>query len=73
MAFVNTLKSILPAVKLIGRSFHYNQALWKKVQELGLTELYKEDRKLGALLKWLHNETDSDMWIYYGEQHRTAI
>ncbi|KAK3727606.1 hypothetical protein QZH41_012639 [Actinostola sp. cb2023] len=50
------LKSVLPDVQLQGCVFHWTQAIWRKVQELGLQHTYQHDensytyiRKLMAL------------------------
>ena len=32
-----------PAVEVKGCNFHYTQAIWRKVQETGLTSFYKND------------------------------
>lgn len=46
MTFVNALKSNLSAVK-------FNYAEWSKVQELGFTELYKEDGDIWCHIKMI--------------------
>lgn len=46
------MRSVLPNVQLKGCAFHWTQALWRKVQELGLQAAYTSDdgvRKLMAL------------------------
>lgn len=51
------MKSVLPNVQLKGCAFHWTQALWKKVQELGLQATYTGDNEphhitSGARKKW---------------------
>ena len=36
-------RKVLPEVQLLGCAFHWNQALWRKVQELGLQTAYMKD------------------------------
>lgn len=49
-------RTVLPAISIMGCVFHWTQAVWRKVQELGLQRAYSEDdavykyiRKLMAL------------------------
>ncbi|XP_070568671.1 uncharacterized protein [Ptychodera flava] len=37
-------ESVFPGVKIHGCSFHWSQALWRKVQELGLSPVYRYKR-----------------------------
>ena len=36
-------RKVLPEVQLLGCAFHWNQALWRKVKELGLQTAYMRD------------------------------
>ncbi|RMX43401.1 hypothetical protein pdam_00022687 [Pocillopora damicornis] len=35
---------VLPTVQLLSRMFHWTQAVWQKIQELGLQVLYQRDK-----------------------------
>lgn len=39
LAAINALKTMLPAAHIFGCFFHYNQALWKNGERLGLTKV----------------------------------
>lgn len=59
-------RKVLPEVQLLGCAFHWNQALWRKVQELGLQTAYTSDeatnkdiRRLMALLFLPHEITEA--------------
>lgn len=62
-AIWKALRSVLPTAKLQGCAFHWTQALWRKVQELGLQTAYSGNdtvyryiRKLMALPFLPHKE-----------------
>lgn len=39
----NWKQNILPTAKIYGCNFHFNQLLWREVQNIGLASSYKED------------------------------
>ena len=41
IALINAIKGQFPAVTFKGCFFHFSQAVWRKVQSLGLQEEYK--------------------------------
>ncbi|XP_073258751.1 uncharacterized protein [Porites lutea] len=46
-------RSVLPAVQLQGCVFHWTQALWRKVQELGLQTAYSNDEATNRFIRKL--------------------
>ena len=46
-------RKVLPEVQLLGRVFHWNQALWRKVQELGLQTAYMRDQATNGYIRRL--------------------
>lgn len=49
----SALRQTLPGVQLKGCSFRWTQALWRKVQGLGLQDAYRNDRGTHQLIKQL--------------------
>ena len=49
----NALESSFPNARFIGCQFHYSQALWRKCQKLGLTDVYKNNMEFKSFLKKL--------------------
>ncbi|KAK3741180.1 hypothetical protein QZH41_012629, partial [Actinostola sp. cb2023] len=47
------VRSVLPGVTLMGCAFHWTQALWRKVQELGLAMAYCHDDGLHRFIRKL--------------------
>ncbi|CAH3167979.1 unnamed protein product [Pocillopora meandrina] len=41
---------VLPTVQLLSCKFHWTQAVWQKIQELGLQVLYQRDKYLCKLV-----------------------
>ena len=50
-AVITTIRHQFPNVRIRGCLFHYSQALWRKVQELGLSGRYKEDEAFNRLVR----------------------
>ena len=46
-------RKVLPEVQLLGCAFHWNQALWRKVQELGLQTAYSSDHATSKFIRRL--------------------
>ena len=46
-------RKVLPKVQLLGCAFHWNQALWRKVQELGLQTAYTSDQATNKYIRQL--------------------
>ena len=46
-------RKVLPEVQLLGCAFQWNQALWRKVQELGLQTAYMRDRATNGYIRRL--------------------
>ena len=53
MASRNALRASFPNARFGGCQFHYSQALWRKAQKLGLTDLYKNNQEFKIFLKKL--------------------
>lgn len=51
MAVIETIQHIFPNSRIRGCLFHYSQAIWRKVQELGLSVRYKEDMAFNRLVR----------------------
>lgn len=68
-AVINACEKILPNTRLSGCNFHFNQCLWRKIQSLGLTELYREDPEIRKVcrmfsaLAYLPLEDVADAWL----------
>ena len=45
-AAIKAIKEVFPSVKVQGCFFHLCQSLWRKVQEVGLTEAYKTNQEI---------------------------
>ncbi|KAG0435978.1 PKS-NRPS hybrid synthetase [Dictyocoela muelleri] len=50
-AFPNSIKSIFPESQTYGCLFHFGQSCWRKIQELGMSKLYKEDIRFRKLIR----------------------
>ena len=46
-------RDILPQIQLRGCSFHWAQAVWRKVQHVGLQAAYSEDADMHKIIKML--------------------
>lgn len=49
-AVISSVSSVFPNAKIQGCLFHYSQCIWRKVQQLGLTQAYKND---AGVRKWI--------------------
>lgn len=50
-AAINALTTVFSNVEIKGCNFHFNQAIWRKVQELGLTQLYRGEKEIRDHIK----------------------
>src|SRR5262245_25155309 len=48
----NAIRSVLPQSAIECCQFHFAQALWRKIQDLGLTVQFQDKRS--PISKWLH-------------------
>lgn len=68
-AAINALKDVFPKIVIKGCNFHFNQALWRKVQEIGLTTQYRDNEEVRnhirkcAALAYLPPDYISNAWI----------
>lgn len=109
---IQSFRNTFPSAKLTGCNFHFNQCLWRKIQELGMVKMFKDDDEIREHVKmcaalahiptefsdsgwlqimensplnskveqfndyfveqWLENDIVKDMWVCYGERHRTT-
>ena len=44
-AVLNAVRRVLPQVDMRGCAFHWGQAVWRKVQDLGLQRAYHNDEE----------------------------
>ena len=51
MALWSVLRRLFPGVKLLGCAFHWTQALWRKIQALGLQGAYNNDDAVHKYLR----------------------
>uniref|UniRef100_A0A6P7FDK2 Uncharacterized protein LOC114328960 n=1 Tax=Diabrotica virgifera virgifera TaxID=50390 RepID=A0A6P7FDK2_DIAVI len=51
MAVVNTFRQLVPDVKIRGCFFHFCKAIWLKVQQLGLEQIYTDDEYFQTIIK----------------------
>ena len=50
-ALITALETELPRSRVCGCYFHFNQALWRRVQELGLSAAYRHDGRLASVIR----------------------
>ena len=53
LAAIIAFQDLFPSVDIKGCFFHFSQAVWRKVQEMGLANLYKENDELRKTVKCL--------------------
>jgi len=53
-ALWQALATELPDVLLKGCTFHFSQAIWRKVQELGLQLAYADRRRTHSFIRQVH-------------------
>ena len=51
LAAKNAFETEFPNADIKGCYFHFNQALWKHIKDLGLTRAYKDNRRVKKLVK----------------------
>ena len=49
----NAVRQVFPTVQLVGCLFHLGQCLWRKVQDLHLANLYRDDENVRIYVKML--------------------
>ncbi len=49
-AMIAAVQEVLNNARIRGCLFHFSQALWRKIQDLGLTICYKEDQAFNRLV-----------------------
>lgn len=70
---ISALREVFPSVNINGCYFHFTKCLWRQVQDIGLTNLYKEDSdvrfhiRLCAALAFLKPEDVDEGWILIQE------
>lgn len=68
-AAINAIKDEFPGAQVNGCNFHFNQALWRKIQQLGLSVAYKNNTeirdhlKMVAALAYVPREYVSEGWL----------
>jgi hypothetical protein len=53
LALVSAANFVFENVKLCGCNFHFSQICWRKIQELGHTKIYKEEKLFKSFVKHL--------------------
>lgn len=68
-AAINAVKEMFQETTITGCNFHFNQTLWREVQELGRATLYRDNEdirnhiRMCAALAYLPEETLPDAWL----------
>lgn len=79
MAMINAIHHELPMTQVKGCNFHFSQAIWRKVQDLGLVELYKSDHetrrhvRMCAALSRIPVPAVEDGWCYIMESAPNSV
>ena len=50
-AVLKAVQVVLPNTEISGCNFHYNQCLWRKIQEIGLSVLYKDNKEIKQICR----------------------
>jgi hypothetical protein len=50
-AAITSLKTVFPTVQISGCHYHFSQAIWRKIQQLGLVQEYKENAEVRLILR----------------------
>ena len=53
VGLMNAINDELPNARISGCLFHFSQAMWRNIQHLGLTRLYKEDPEVRRFCRQL--------------------
>jgi hypothetical protein len=51
MSMMNALQMEFPTSALSGCYFHFNQSLWRHIQQIGLARDYQQDRRLNKVIR----------------------
>ena len=49
---INAFKEEFPGVEVKGCHFHFTQCIWRKIQDLGLSTIYKEIKPIKVWLEY---------------------
>ena len=67
---------MFPGVAILGCYFHWAQAVWRKVQELGLTNAYRQDNKthryICKLLSLPYLPAEHIIPVFTAHQHKAV-
>ena len=70
IAVITALQTVFPGAQISGCNFHFNQAIWRRVQNLGMVEDYKNDAnvrltvRMCASLAFLPPQDVDDGWLH---------
>ncbi|GBN13774.1 hypothetical protein AVEN_258100-1 [Araneus ventricosus] len=69
VAAIKEVQRHFPSVNILGCNFHFNQCLWRQVQNLGLVPDYKDDEEIRlhvrvcAALAYLPESDMDEVWL----------
>ena len=55
-------RSVFPATTLRGCSFHWGQAVWRRIQDDGLGPTYRRKKNMKFLRKFLSSKLTKEYW-----------